>query len=808
MFVNVVPNEKAAELNRAFCYSVPESMAERARVGMRVLIRLGKRRTEGVIVSLTDEKPDIKNIRPIDEIPDREPVINETGFALARFIVKKYLASLSDALRLNMPSGIKTFSDEKLIIKENTDIAAFSGVEREILNLLSRYDGVRENELCEALGKKSLKKEIKALTEKGVIETRVTYKSALTDKTATVASLSVSVSEAEDYAAKNPGKKAQARLLKILCDNKSMLLSDLLMFSKATRKTAEALEGAGLIELEEIEVIRNPYLNADYEKDENKTLNPDQQKAFDLINTRCEKGGSEVFLLRGITGSGKTEIYLQLIGEVIKRGKTALVLVPEISLTPQISERFFKRFGKCVAIIHSGLSANERYDQTKLIKSGEIKVVIGARSAVFAPIENTGIIIVDEEHEDSYRSENNPRYDGVEVALERGRIENIPVVLASATPAVSSYYRAVSGEYTLIEINKRYNSVELPEVVTVDMRNELKKGNFSPLSEYLKEELGKRIEKGEQSIFFLNRRGYSTFVSCRNCGYVAKCPNCDVSLTYHSFKNSLVCHHCGYDRKNFDACPECGSKYIRYFGTGTQKIEEEIKKEFPQATVIRMDADTTYKKFAHEKILRRFATENINILLGTQMITKGLDFKNVSLAAVLAADGGLYSDDYRAYERTFSHITQVIGRAGRGESRGLGIIQTYSPENYVITNAARHDYKNFYETEIILRKQMKFPPFYDIIIFTGVSEDMNEARKTAEEAYRVLNSYKSGYNIDREKLRFFAPVEAPIFKVKNKYRYRIFVKAAPELDFIPVAGQIRKRVNALSKGILQIEIEQ
>lgn len=806
LFVKVVLNEKASELDRAFTYSVPPGMENEAEAGKRVLVSLGRRKCEGVIVSVDADAPGIGRIKPVIEILDANPVITPTGFKLAHFIVKSYLCSMNDALRLNMPSGLRTFIDDKIYIAGGIDPLEYEGIYQDILSLLEKYNGVHEKELCEALKRKSLRKELIFLEECGAVEFKADLKSSLNDKTATVVNLVVSKAVAEEYIINNTSKKARVRLMKLMSENKSMLLSDVYLLTGTNRKTVDALKDEGLIELEETEIIRNPFLNRGYTPDENKPLTKEQQKVFGELKEQIEKNEHKVFLLHGVTGSGKTEVYLQIIGEVIKKGKTAMVLVPEISLTPQIAERFFKRFGDCVALIHSGLSKNERNDQYKLIRSGRVKVVIGARSAVFAPLVNPGIIIVDEEHESSYRSETNPRYDGVEVAVKRGEIEKIPVLLASATPSVSSFYRATEGEWTLLEMKERYNNAPLPEVYVTDMRDELKSGNFSPLSTMLKQELAIRIEKGEQSILFLNRRGHSTFVSCRNCGFVAKCPSCDVSLTYHSYNDMLVCHHCGYERKNYAECPECGSKYIRHFGTGTQKIEEEIKKEFPDATVIRMDADTTYKKFSHEKILKKFEKENINILLGTQMITKGLDFKNVTLAAVLAADGGLYGDDYRCYEETFSRITQVLGRAGRGDKKGIGIIQTYSPDNYVIKHATEHNYGEFYKTEIILRKQMKFPPFCDIIVFTGISENINEAKNIADEVYRLLKIYKEKNGLTNSELKFFAPAPAPVLKVKNKYRYRVFLKADKAACGVRLAGKIRNAVREKTGGSITVDI--
>ena len=457
--------------------------------------------------------------------------------------------------------------------------------------------------------------------------------------------------------------------------------------------------------------------------------------------------------------------------------------------------RFFSRFGEGVAVIHSGLSKEERYDQYKLITRGKIRVVIGARSAIFAPLSNVGIIVIDEEHENSYKSDVFPKYDTIEIAKCRSEYEGSTLLLASATPSVVSYYHAKKGDYKLIKLTKRTNNNKPPEAFVVDMRRELRNGNFSPFSTLLKEELSKREASGEQSVLFINRRGYSTFVSCRSCGFVAKCPHCDVSLTYHSARGILACHYCGYEREGFTECPECKSKYIKHFGKGTQRVEDEIKKEFPASSLIRMDADTTRAKFSHEKILEKFERENINILLGTQMITKGLDFKNVTLSCVLAADGGLFLEDYRATERTFSQITQVIGRAGRGDKEGIGIIQTYNPEHYVIKLAKDGDYEEFYESEINLRKQMNFPPFCDIINIICQSENEALCKKLIKESYNILALAKRNLKLSDSELRLYRANYAPLARIKNKYRMRVLIKAKASDDIAHVLESIYANYN-------------
>ena len=470
---------------------------------------------------------------------------------------------------------------------------------------------------------------------------------------------------------------------------------------------------------------------------------------------------------------GKTEVYLQLIQNVINKNKTAIVLVPEISLTPQMVDRFLARFGDCIAVLHSKLSIGERYDQWKNIKEQKAKIVIGARSAIFAPIENLGIIIIDEEHDQSYKSETSPRYKAQEIARYLAKQNNIPVVLGSATPDVGTFTKAKNGEIELIKLTKRANKSELPNVEIVDLRYELAKGNRSIISDRLYEEIEKNIKDKKQTILFLNRRGYSTFVMCRDCGYTVKCKKCNISLTYHEYTNKLKCHYCGYEINNLKTCPSCNSKNIKYFGTGTEKLETEIKKIFPNATTIRMDIDTVTKKNSHEEILNKFKNENIDILIGTQMVVKGHHFPNVTLVGVVAADSSLNIEDFRANERTFGLLTQVAGRAGRESNDGRVIIQTYNPENFCIQCAKNQDYDKFYETEIELRKQLKYPPFCDIIMFGISSHSKETVEKAANKLFEILQK-----NIKKQKISInvYNPVTAPISKIKNKYRWRIIAK--------------------------------
>lgn len=593
---------------------------------------------------------------------------------------------------------------------------------------------------------------------------------AVSDKVLKGSALALSQDEAF-MALEAARKKApvQSRIIELLMQNDFVANTDIQMLLGCSPGAIRALEKKGVIEPVEIEVFRNPIDYNAIKKTSPLAPNPDQKLAIDKISDALT--AFQVFLLYGVTGSGKTEVFLQCIEKVLKQGKSAIVLVPEISLTPQMINRFAGRFGKQIAVLHSRLSMGERNDEYKRIKRGEARVIIGVRSAVFAPALNLGLIVVDEEHESSYKSQSTPSYHAREIAAMRAKQNNIPLVLASATPSVESYYKALSGKYSLLTLENRAGTQNLPEVSVIDMRQELAEGNRSLFSSALKDEIQKNLDKGQQTILFLNRRGFSTFISCRSCGYVVKCPRCNIAMTYHKNRDFLTCHYCGYTQRNFTVCPECESTYIRHFGTGTQKVEEELSELFPQASILRMDLDTVSAKNSHQKILEQFEKEKIDILIGTQMVTKGLDFENVTLVGVLAADMSLNLDDYRANEKTFDLITQVCGRAGRGSYAGRAIIQSYMPENSVLQMAKQQDYKAFYEEEISLRKMLVYPPYCDMIsmVFSSFNEAfVNQSAKKAAESLNLA--------LKETKAEVLGPGPCSFYKMNNKYRKRILIK--------------------------------
>lgn len=568
-------------------------------------------------------------------------------------------------------------------------------------------------------------------------------------------------------------QNARARLLRELIEQEELDYSLVVGKLGISTNTIRSLEKLDFIKVVSTTEYRNPVKNLD-SKGYNLTLNDNQKRVVNEIEEGIKKGENSVYLVKGVTGSGKTEVYMELIANCINRGRQAIVLIPEIALTYQTVMRFYNRFGDKVSIMNSRLSQGERYDQFQRAKDGDIDIMIGPRSALFTPFPNLGLIIIDEEHENSYKSESVPRYHAREVAIEIARMKNATVVLGSATPSVDSFYKARNGEYRLLELNERVHSNPLPECEVVDLREELKAGNRSILSERLQELIEDRLQKGQQTMLFINRRGLSGFMSCRACGYVVKCPHCDVSLSQHN-NGKMVCHHCGHEEAVPKVCPSCGSKYISGFKAGTQKIETMVQQRFPNARIIRMDYDTTRTKDSYEKILQTFANQEADILIGTQMIVKGHDFPNVTLVGVLAADMSLHVSDYHASERTFQLLTQAAGRAGRGKQPGEVVIQTYDPHNFAILTAKDQDYEAFYEQEIEYRKIMNYPPVWNMLVIWISSANLEQVENASEE----IGRYTFGY-IDslQERVMQIGPADAGISKVNDIHRRVIYYKTS------------------------------
>lgn len=560
----------------------------------------------------------------------------------------------------------------------------------------------------------------------------------------------------------------QKNVLEYLLNNGKSTMSDIQLFNDASLAVVNSLVKKGFVRKEIEKVSRNPFVHKIGVKSVDLELTNEQQLAYNSIKNSGE------YLLYGITGSGKTEIYLQLIEKMLKQGKSSIMLVPEISLTPQTIDRFIARFGEEeIAVLHSKLSTGERFDEWNKIKDGKAKIIIGARSAIFAPAQNLGLIVIDEEHDESYQSEASPRYDSIEVAEYLCNRFNIPLVLGSATPSMREFYKAKMGKINLLTLSQRANNSTLPKVEIVDLRDELANGNKTMISYKLQEEIKKNIETKKQTILYFNRRGFSSFLMCQDCGHTFKCDRCDITLTYHKVENKLKCHYCGEEYQIPRECPQCGSKNIKYIGAGTQKLEEQIKEMFPMASTIRMDIDTVSKKNSHEIILDKFRQENINILIGTQMVVKGHHFPNVTLVGAIFADTSLNIGDFRANERTFQTLTQVAGRAGRGNDEGRVIIQTFNPENYAIQYSKTQNYDLFYSTEIGIRKQLKYPPFCDIIAIALTGNNEKNLITFSKNIHMYLRN-----RVIKEKfgVLLYSPVQCPIYKIKDKYRMRILIK--------------------------------
>jgi primosomal protein N' (replication factor Y) (superfamily II helicase) len=693
-------------IDKPYDYLVPDSMTDLICPGMRVSVPFsrGNRRSEGIVLGLTDSS-EYEKLKPIESCLDREPMLSEQQLKLALWMHDRLFCTVYDAVRTILPAGC-----------------------------WFKANGVRQ----------------------------------VNDKIREMISLSIDADEAFSIAqSKRRKAPMQASVLELLCSTGKVSAREAMHFTGASKQSVNALVNLGLVTVEYKEVFRRPKIWTGKLKSL-PVLNADQQSAYSGLKELLEKPTPEAALLYGVTGSGKTSIYIRLIADTIKSGKCAILLVPEIALTPQMIQTFSEYFGNNVAILHSSLAMGERYDEWKRINNGEAKLAIGTRSAVFAPFDNLGLIIIDEEHEDSYKSENSPRYHARDIAKYRCAKSNSLLLLGSATPNIESRYAAEIGRYKLFELRGRYNSMQLPDVEIVDMKQELKNENGSELSARLKTELESNISRGEQSILFINRRGANKLICCSDCGHVYKCPNCSVSLTYHSINKRLVCHYCGYSRHVDPNCPDCGGE-LTFIGAGTQLIEEELKQLYPNTPVLRMDTDTVKAAGSHDALLSKFRDEKIPIMVGTQMVTKGLNFENVTLIGVISADQSLYCGDYHAGERTFSLITQVIGRSGRGQKPGRAIIQTFTPENEIIRLAAAQDYDGFYATELNLRRIQNTPPFADVISIIASGTDEKAVIKCCRDICTVIKSSLA----NNSKARVLGPAPLAVVKVNNRYRYRI-----------------------------------
>lgn len=769
MIAEVILNYKSKSVDKVFDYLVPENMRETVDIGSCVLVPFGKgNKQKEAYVTAVKESSRAKNLKSIIGFSKDIRLFDKKQLELIKWMREKYLVTYLDSVNAVSPSGTGIRYEEWIVLVKESDRF------KTITDTLKQNGGAVEINRLMSCFETNIKTHLDVLISEGCVKKEYRDVKTVGDKQVSMAKINIESEDAAHIAERMEKQNAyvQAKMLDILSSCGELSLSDLVNFSDGSYSAVRALEKKGYIITYEKTVMREPEEENLSEYEVHKELTEEQKNVLKPLLKTVDDGVYEEYLLCGVTGSGKTEVYMRVIEETVKKGRQAIVLVPEISLTPQMVSRFKSRFKNSVAIIHSGLSLGEKYDQWKRIKNGDASIVVGARSAIFAPLSDIGAIIIDEEHEQTYKSEMSPRYDTREVASFRAAQYNALLLFASATPLVTSYYKAKCGKMKLLEMKSRVKNLPLPEVHTADLREELLNGNKSVLSKQLQEAVAHNLENKKQTILFLNRRGFSTFVSCRKCGYVAECPNCSISMTYHKYDNTLRCHYCGHTEPNPTVCPKCGSKYIRYFGGGTQKVEEEVHRLFPDASVLRMDVDTTGKKNSHARILNKFEKEKIDILIGTQMVTKGLDFPNVTLVGVISADTMLNIDDYRSRERTFSILEQVTGRAGRANADGLSIIQTYSPDNKAIQLMKEHDYETFFKEEIMVRKAMWYPPFCEMIsvIFTGINEKNTAG---ASKYFAKLLPYEDTV---KQKLQILGPIPAYVSKIKNKYIYRIIIK--------------------------------
>ncbi|EGO9009081.1 TPA: primosomal protein N' [Enterococcus faecalis] len=797
----VIVDVPTMQTDQPFTYLVPENLNEQLAVGMRVEVPFGNgnRHVQGFVLAIEPMAATVLDetnvqLKELVAVLDLKPVLNIEMLALADYMKEKTFAFKITCLQTMLPSVMRADYQKYIYLtnelSEELQDQLFYGLEE------ISWDQAQERGILPQL--MALRKQ-----QKVDIRYEVTTRNKVKMVRFIQAAKEFEQLEEIRLGLRKGAKKKEQLLyyLQRLGTEKVTAVKEMKELGFSTALLNEAAKNGWLTFIEK-EAYRDPFANQTFEKTTALSLNAEQQVAVETILQSVQEQQSQTYLLEGITGSGKTEVYLQVIAEVLNQGKTAIMLVPEISLTPQMVQRFKSRFGEHVAVMHSGLSQGEKYDEWRKIERGEAEVVVGARSAIFAPIENIGVIIVDEEHEASYKQEETPRYHARDLAIWRSEYHHCPVVLGSATPSLESRARAQKNVYQRLRLTQRANqAATLPTIDVVDMRQEVENGNVSSFSMSLQEKLQERLEKNEQSVLLLNRRGYSSFVMCRDCGYVLPCPNCDISLTLHMDSKTMKCHYCGHEERIPYRCPNCGQDKIRYYGTGTQKVEEELQTLLPDSRILRMDVDTTRRKGAHEKILRTFGEGQADILLGTQMIAKGLDFPNVTLVGVLNADTALNLPDFRSSERTFQLLTQVSGRAGRAEKPGEVIIQSFNPEHYAIQLAKAQDYEDFYTKEMYIRHRGDYPPYYFTVQITASHPEENEA---AKQMFQIATKLKQGLS---PQAILLGPTPNAIMRVNNRYFYQVIIKYKQEPMLQPLLKEILTDTQRATARGLKLSID-
>lgn len=774
-FAKVIVRNNSIYTDNLFTYEIPEFLNENIKIGHRVLVPFGiyNKPVEAFVFDIVSElDEDIKTKKVVD-ILDEEPIFSKDDISLIGWMRNKYLCTYIDCINLLYPKGYK-LNNYKVLTLINDDLDNVSDSEMNLIKI------IKENHGCIKLEKikkvPNLNNLIYKLQKKNIIDVKWEYKNHKNEKKDYIIDISKQINNLDSYILENKirlGSK-QKELIKFVQEKKPIELSKINDVFPSCRQSILKLEEKGLVCIEEIDLYRKPKEIYSVE-DKKINLNEEQLNTVNIIKSEMFEENKKPYMIHGVTGSGKTEVYMEIIEYSLSQGLDSIVLVPEISLTPQTISRFKNKFGEIVGVFHSQLSEGEKHDVYKQIKEGKIRILIGARSALFAPFTSLGVIIIDEFHEGAYKSEKNPKFNSIDVAKYIANKRDVSLVLGSATPSVEEYFNALNGEYKLLEINQRANKKPMPKIEVVDMKEELMVGNKSIFSNKLKVEIQSALNCGNQVILFLNRRGFSNFVSCRKCGYVFTCENCDISLTYHKKNNTGKCHYCGYEKEIPKECPECKSKYIKPFGIGTQKIEEEIKLIFPNINVLRLDKDTTSRKGEFENILNDFKNKKADVLIGTQMLSKGLDFENVTLVGILSADMILKFPDFRSSETTFQLITQVAGRAGRSEKEGKVILQTYDTDHYAIRHAIKYDFKGFYEDEIKIRKAFEYAPFNNMISVVISGKDNAKVEKNARKMYDSLVYLLRERGISN--LEFIlGPNPCSISKINQNFRWQILFK--------------------------------
>ena len=800
-YAKVIVKNNTRYTDNLFTYKIPEFLVDGMQIGHRVLVPFGKgnKPIEAYVFSITDEKEVNINYKEIFDILDEYPIFKEEDINLIKWMRNRYLCTFMDCILLLHPKGYKVDSFKEISLSrelENLDIESFytkidslNKNRKFVINKIIQNKNkikveklIKEKALEENINPKDLKLSsnmnnlLLKMKEDKLIDINWNYKSQKNEKKICYVSLNINPDDINDYILDNKirlGQK-QKEIIEFLRYNEEIEINDLIKLLNVGKESITSLQNKNLINFQ----IKDYYRKPDELYDTNKkeiVLNHEQKKAVEKITSEMFEENKKPYMIHGVTGSGKTEVYMEIIDYALKQGLDSIFLVPEISLTPQTISRLKNRFGDIVGVFHSKLSEGEKHDVFKAIKQGKIRILIGARSALFAPFNSLGVIIIDEFHESAYKSEMNPKFSAIEVGKYMALKRNITLVLGSATPSVEEYYRAKENEYELITIKERANKKPLPKIELTDMKNELNLGNKSIFSYKLQSEIEEALNKNNQVILFLNRRGYGNFVSCRKCGYVFSCKNCDISLTYHKYKNIGTCHYCGYEENIPKTCPECGSDYVKPFGIGTEKVEEEVKKLFKNAKVLRMDKDTTSKKGELDKILNKFKNKEANVLIGTQMLSKGLDFEDVTLVGILSADMMLNFPDFRSFETTFQLITQVSGRAGRSHKEGKVVLQTYDTDHYVIRRSLNYDFEGFYEDEIKVRKIFNYAPFNNMIsvVVSGKNESLVE--KNINKMYNSLIYLLKERGIEDFDF-ILGPNACAISKINQNYRYQLLFK--------------------------------